>query len=125
MKAGGLVLFWMLAATSVAVAEELAPSAIAEAVERLGSDTYQVREHASDFLWREGESARDALTEATRSNDREVVFRAKELLERLDAGCGPIHRRRRRRCCGRTSWRMRRFGCGFWISFVESRRSTC
>ena len=65
------------------------PAAIAAAVERLSSDRYQVREHASDFLWRAGESARAAVAEAAKSDDREVVFRATELLDKLDTGIRP------------------------------------
>ena len=72
-----------------ASAEEYTPEAIAAAVKRLGSDRYQVREHASDFLWRAGEFARSAVAEAAKSDDREVVFRATELLDKLDTGIRP------------------------------------
>ena len=80
-------LFTFFAAVASACAgEELTSDKILQAIRDLSSRKFAVRQEATDFLWRAGESARPALLEALKSDDREVVFRARKLLERLRYG---------------------------------------
>lgn len=62
---------------------------IAAAIERLGHDDYQVREEATDFLWRAGDAAITALEAATKSTDAEVRIRAADVLNRFRNGIFP------------------------------------
>jgi hypothetical protein len=59
------------------------PAEIAAAIERLGSDRYEVREAASKFLWQVGRPAQGALEAAAQSRDAEVARRAQRLLEAI------------------------------------------
>lgn len=70
---------------------EEAPTAeeIARAVEDLGSDSYVVRERASALLWQAGRAAEPALTDAARSDDPEVVARARRILRSFHYGIFP------------------------------------
>ncbi len=68
-----------------------APTAqeIARAVEQLGSDNFRARQKASNFLWAAGKAAEPALKKALKSGDREVVRRAREILEKFKYGIYP------------------------------------
>ena len=62
---------------------------IAEAIEQLGHPKYHVREKATKFLWSVGEAAAPALRRALKSDDPEVVHRARSILERFNYGIFP------------------------------------
>src|SRR5262249_41638012 len=62
---------------------------IAKAVQQLGDDRFEVREKASAFLWKAGRAAEAALQQALKSDDREVVRRAQEILEKFKWGIYP------------------------------------
>lgn len=85
VRIGGVLL---LATVQVVVA---APSSeeIAQAIRQLGDDEFAVREKASAFLWSAGKAAEPALKEAARSDDPEVAFRARTLLDRFKWGIYP------------------------------------
>lgn len=57
-------------------------------VRDLGNEDQAVRERAFDLLADEGERAREALEEASKSDDPEVAYQAKRLLKRLERGEG-------------------------------------
>jgi tetratricopeptide (TPR) repeat protein len=58
-------------------------------VRDLGSPLFSVRDRASRELWKLGEQARPALTAALDSPDAEVARRAREILDKFDAGVLP------------------------------------
>src|SRR5437868_5635908 len=62
---------------------------IARAAEELGAQRFEEREAATDFLWRAGQAAEAALTQAAKSNDPEVRTRATALLNKLRLGIRP------------------------------------
>jgi predicted Zn-dependent protease len=62
---------------------------IAQWIEQLGSDRFAQREEASKKLWAAGEAAEAALEKATRSDDVEVVRRAREILTKFKWGIYP------------------------------------
>ncbi|HXG12652.1 MAG TPA: hypothetical protein VNK04_23040 [Gemmataceae bacterium] len=59
---------------------------IARWVRQLGDDSFAVREEASRKLWLAGRAAEPALQEAVKSDDPEVVRRARELLNKFRWG---------------------------------------
>src|ERR1051326_3708121 len=59
---------------------------IATAIKQLGDDSFEVREKAEAFLIKAGRAALAPLQKAQESRDPEVVSRAKQCLELLDAG---------------------------------------
>ena len=62
---------------------------IQSAIELLGSRDFSQRESARDRLWHLGDAAREALETAADSDNLEVAFRAKKLLEQLELGIRP------------------------------------
>jgi len=62
---------------------------IAKAVKRLGDDSFEVRQKASEFLRQAGRAAEPALVEAAKSTDREVERRAREILADFKWGIYP------------------------------------
>lgn len=59
---------------------------IRQAVQQLGAPSFSLRQEASDFLWRAGPAAAPALEEVLESRDAEVVFRARQILDRFRLG---------------------------------------
>ena len=58
-------------------------------VKQLGADDFAARQAATDALWQAGPAALVALTEAARSDDPEVRFRAKAVLDKVRSGVRP------------------------------------
>lgn len=58
-------------------------------VRELGSPVFTVREKATQALWKLGEKARPALEGAAKGGDAEVAQRAREVLDKFDAGIFP------------------------------------
>ncbi len=65
------------------------PTEIAQAITDLGDESYAVRERASQFLWQAGEVAEPALQAAIKSDDVEVVVRARRILHNFRYGIYP------------------------------------
>jgi tetratricopeptide (TPR) repeat protein len=65
------------------------PEEVARAVEQLGSKNYRQRQKASAFLWAAGKAAEPALQKALQSDDKEVVRRARDILEKFKYGIYP------------------------------------
>ena len=59
-------------------------AALADAIRQLGDPDAKVRHDAYETLKQEGETARAALEEASKSDDAERRFAATQLLDRLD-----------------------------------------
>lgn len=59
---------------------------INRAAEQLGDESFAVRQRASELLWRAGDAARPALTQAAGSRDPEVVARARRILRSFRYG---------------------------------------
>lgn len=68
-----------------------APTAkqIAQWIEQLGDNEFPTRENASKKLWQAGAAAESALEKAAKSDDPEVVRRARELLDKFHWGIYP------------------------------------
>ncbi|MFI5337997.1 MAG: hypothetical protein ACHQ5A_14500, partial [Opitutales bacterium] len=62
---------------------------IAEWVKGLGSDSFEEREKASKALWKAGQAAEAALRQVLKDGDAEAVRRAREILDKFDAGLYP------------------------------------
>lgn len=62
---------------------------IAEAIRRLGDDSYELREKATEYLWEARLAALPALEAALASDDPEVISRARRVLERSKYGIFP------------------------------------
>ena len=62
---------------------------IQQAVMQLGDSRYLVREKATRYLWQVGSAAESAVRTACQSEDAEVAFRARSLLEKLQFGIFP------------------------------------
>jgi hypothetical protein len=62
---------------------------IERAIVDLGSAEFRRREEASDFLWRAGKAAAEAVSRAIHSDDPEVALRAKQLHFRFRYGIFP------------------------------------
>src|SRR6478672_1698559 len=58
----------------------------AQLIKDLASPVFKVREQATKTLWQLGEKARPSLEAATRGGDAEVAQRAREVLDKFDAG---------------------------------------
>jgi tetratricopeptide (TPR) repeat protein len=65
------------------------PDEIAKAVDQLGSASFRQREKASAFLWKAGKVAEPALLKALKSEDKEVVGRARAILDKFKYGIYP------------------------------------
>jgi len=63
--------------------------AICRAIVDLGDDRFSVRERASRFLWSQGEAAEPALKQALHSDDAEVAYRARRILNDFRYGIFP------------------------------------
>lgn len=59
---------------------------IARWIRDLGDGDFEVREKASERLWRSGIAAEKPLSEATRSDDPEIRKRAREILQKFATG---------------------------------------
>src|SRR5262245_32695909 len=62
---------------------------IARAIEELGSSQFEVRQGATELLWRAGAAAETPLQQAAKSNDPEIRARANALLNKLRLGLRP------------------------------------
>jgi tetratricopeptide (TPR) repeat protein len=62
---------------------------IEKAIRQLGDDSFHVREKATNFLWSAGRAAEPALRQAEESADREVVRRARSVLDKFKWGIYP------------------------------------
>ncbi len=96
--AAALLPLMLLAAPSIAVLADKADeptnpaidrAAILRWVEQLGDDRFEVRQRASRLLWEAGEAAEPALVQATKSEDPEVVSRARRILGFFQFGIYP------------------------------------
>lgn len=91
----GFILFCPLLACSVLLRADSAAlvtpnkDEILRAVRQLGDDKFVTREKASDFLWKAGKAAEPYLQQALKSEDVEVVRRARDLLEKFKYGIYP------------------------------------
>ncbi len=65
------------------------PQQIARWVAQLGDNDFKLRESASKNLWQAGAAAESALEKAVKSDDPEVVRRARELLDKFHWGIYP------------------------------------
>jgi tetratricopeptide (TPR) repeat protein len=65
------------------------PKQIAEWIEQLGDNDFQVRENASKKLWQAGTAAESALEKAAKSDDPEVARRCRDLLDKFHWGIYP------------------------------------
>ncbi len=65
------------------------PQQIARWVAQLGDNDFKLREDASKYLWQAGAAAESALEKAVKSDDPEVVRRARELLDKFHWGIYP------------------------------------
>ncbi|MFO0808838.1 MAG: hypothetical protein U0746_09465 [Gemmataceae bacterium] len=79
---------------ALALAADPSPPDIPRAVRDLGSDNYFTREKATKLLWAIGPPAEAALRDALKSNDPEVVARARRVLDLVTAGLRPEDPRR-------------------------------
>ena len=70
---------------------QAAPAAeqIERAIEALGNEDFEVREQASELLWRAGRAAGPALSKALHSRDPEVAARAGRILRQFQYGVFP------------------------------------
>lgn len=78
-----LILFPLLAFAGPETAKEPPPD-LDKQVKNLGDPDFKIREAASEALAKAGESARETLKQAARSEDLEVSTRAKAILDALD-----------------------------------------
>jgi tetratricopeptide (TPR) repeat protein len=81
----------LLCALPSLAAPESPPSKeqIARWIEQLGADDFDVREKASQALWKAGDTAEPALKAALKSTDAEIARRARNLLDRIAWGITP------------------------------------
>lgn len=82
---------WMCAgaAPDPAADENSVPLAIPELVKNLADPKFRVREDASRSLWQHGDRALAILKEATRSEDPETAYRARELVRKIELSLTP------------------------------------
>jgi tetratricopeptide (TPR) repeat protein len=83
-----VVLSLLLTSGSTAPAAPTAAQ-IAKAVEKLGSNNFRQRQKASAFLWAAGKAAEPALQKALQSEDKEIVQRARAILDKFKFGIYP------------------------------------
>jgi hypothetical protein len=65
------------------------PQTIQLAASQLGDSSFAVRQQAMELLWAAGKPAEAALTKALSSDDPEVVYRARTVLEKFKYGIFP------------------------------------
>jgi tetratricopeptide (TPR) repeat protein len=82
------VLLTVLAAAAAPVPKPT-PRQIAQWIEQLGDNRFTVRENASKKLWEAGAAAEAALEKALKSEDSEVVRRARDILDKFRWGIYP------------------------------------
>jgi len=86
----GLVLIFAVALADVpALAAAPTAKEIARWIEQLGDNSFAVREGASKKLWAAGAAAETALEAALKSDDAEVVRRARDILDKFKWGIYP------------------------------------
>jgi len=89
----GLILLWQVAVATPAVPAEAAiqqPGGNLETlIRKLSDESFRVREKASQELWDLGETALPALKEAATSSDPEQVFRARDLIRKIQLHITP------------------------------------
>jgi predicted Zn-dependent protease len=89
------IVFILGCCVSLCAAEPVPPDAagqqekIAQAIRQLGDDNFYIREKATESLWAAGRAAEQALREALKSSDREVVRRAQSILDKFKWGIYP------------------------------------
>ena len=72
------------------VADDARPaSAAAGLIEQLADESFAVRERATRELWGRGEAVMPELKRALLSEDPEVAYRARELIDKIDLGILP------------------------------------
>jgi tetratricopeptide (TPR) repeat protein len=79
----------LLTVLAAAPAEKPTAEQIAQWVQQLGDNKFSVREQASKKLWAAGSAAESALEEAMKSDDAEVVRRARDILDKFKWGIYP------------------------------------
>lgn len=94
LRAGQATLWaWMavagLSAAPVTGPAPADPTVVAEAVNRLSDDSFQVREAATRDLWKLGEQALPELQRAAGGDDPEAAIRARELIRKIELGILP------------------------------------
>lgn len=81
-----LIFLWSLLVSQV-IAKDAGK--IESLIFELSSDSFQIREQATNDLWMIGEGAAEALQEATLSKDPEMAFRAAEVLRKVELRITP------------------------------------
>ncbi|HTU23006.1 MAG TPA: hypothetical protein VMG10_33525 [Gemmataceae bacterium] len=84
-----LLLSAALCGLADAPASKPTPKQIAGWIEQLGDGSFTQREKASKMLWQAGAAAETALEKALKSDDPEVVRRARDLLDKFHWGIYP------------------------------------
>ncbi|HWG43533.1 MAG TPA: hypothetical protein VN688_12165 [Gemmataceae bacterium] len=84
-----LLLAVVVPADAAAPAPKPTAKQIAQWIEQLGDNSFAVREQASKKLWAAGQAAEPALEKAIKSDDAEVVRRARDLLDKFRWGIYP------------------------------------
>src|SRR5262245_35347085 len=84
----GCIAIALLAAAPV-LADKPTPEQVRKAVQDLGDKNFAVRERATKLLWEAGAEAEGPLRAVLKSNDAEVVRRARALLDKFDWGVFP------------------------------------
>jgi len=74
----------------IALTASPASEAPQQFIEQLGSDSFQIREAASEQLGNLGEAARPVLVKHRNHADPEVQFRVRRLLQELDGNVRPL-----------------------------------
>jgi tetratricopeptide (TPR) repeat protein len=93
-KSAILLVAWMLVAfaggqSSRAQEEKPAFPNIDAAIKALAEDEFEIRQRASDFLWKSGKAAQPALELAITSSDAEVRLRSMMVLRKVRLGITP------------------------------------
>jgi hypothetical protein len=83
------VVVFVLATPLGFAAEVPTPKQIAQWIEQLGDNRFAVRENASKQLWQAGAAAESAVEKAVKSDDPEVVRRARDLFDKFRWGIYP------------------------------------
>ena len=82
-------IFFALLASGMVSAQNEVPAEITKLVEELASDSFQIRQQATEELWEVGEDALIPLREASASDDPEMSLRATELLAKIELRITP------------------------------------
>jgi tetratricopeptide (TPR) repeat protein len=84
-----LPIVFLTVLAAAAPVEKPTAQQIAQWVQQLGDNKFSVREQASKKLWAAGSAAESALEEALKSDDAEVVRRARDILDKFKWGIYP------------------------------------